>query len=65
MREVIFQVCRDEPGLLEATTANSTVVITAASLEELRHEARDALIKQIGPGHIAFRVVVRRQRKPI
>lgn len=34
--------------------------LTAISLEELQHEAREALIEHLGPAHRAYRVRVRR-----
>jgi hypothetical protein len=34
--------------------------ITAPTLEELQHEAREALIEHLGPAHCTVRVRVRR-----
>jgi hypothetical protein len=38
--------------------------ITAPSLEELQHEAREALIEHLGSAHGAYRVRVRRGPGP-
>jgi len=37
--------------------------IDASSLEELQHEARDALIQHYGPAHVGYRARVRRRRQ--
>ena len=68
MREVVFRVLAERPGHLEAQAvgaAFSAVVtlpihITALTLEELQHEAREALIAHMGPSHCTVRVRVRR-----
>ena len=68
MREVVFHVLAERPGHLEAQAvgaAFSAVVtlpihITALTLEELQHEAREALIEHLGPAHCTVRVRVRR-----
>ena len=68
MREVVFRVLAERPGHLEAQAVGAAfsagvtlpIRITAPTLEELQHEARDALIEHLGPAHCTFRVRVRR-----
>jgi hypothetical protein len=60
MREIVFRVLSDRPGQIEATAENRPITITAASLEELHHEAREALIDHLGPAHSTFRVRIHR-----
>jgi hypothetical protein len=64
MREIVFRVLSDTPGRLDAEatapTSKRSIHITAPSLEELHHEARDALIEHLGPAHGAYRVRIRR-----
>ena len=60
MREVVFRVLAERPGHLEAQAESLPIRITAPTLEELQHEAREALIEHLGPAHCAFRVRVRR-----
>jgi hypothetical protein len=60
MREVVFHVLTERPGHLEAQAETLPIRITAATLEELQHEAREALIEQMGPAHCTVRVRVRR-----
>jgi hypothetical protein len=36
------------------------ILITAPTLEDLQHEAREALIEHLGPAHCAYRVRMRR-----
>lgn len=62
MREVVFRVLVEKPGHLTAQADDPSVRIEAPSLEELHHEAREALIKHFGPAHTAFRVRIRRNR---
>jgi hypothetical protein len=62
MREVVFEVLTERPGHLEAQAAELPRCIAAASLEELQHEAREALIEHFGPAHCAYRVRIRRPR---
>jgi hypothetical protein len=61
MREVVFQVLVERPGHLEAQATELPLRIAAASLEELQHEAREALIEHFGPAHCAYRLRIRRQ----
>ena len=44
MREVVFRVLAERPGHLEAQAETLPISITAPTLEELQHEAREALI---------------------
>ncbi len=60
MREVVFHVLTERPGHLEAQADTLPICITAPTLEELQHEAREALIEHMGPAHGTVRVQVRR-----
>jgi hypothetical protein len=60
MREVLFRVEAERPGHLEAQAEGLPIRITAPTLEELQHEAREALIEHMGPTHCTVRVRVRR-----
>lgn len=68
MREIVFRVLAERPGHLEAQAVGAAfsagvtlpILITAPTLEELQHEAREALIEHLGPAHCTFRVKVRR-----
>ena len=60
MRELVFRVLAERPGHLEAQAETLPIRITAPTLEELQHEAREALIEQMGPAHCTVRVRVRR-----
>lgn len=62
MREVVFRVLVERPGHLTAQADDPSVRIEAPSLEELHHEAREALIKHFGVAHSAYRVRIRRNR---
>ncbi|MFM9087005.1 MAG: hypothetical protein ACKOPT_02460, partial [Cyanobium sp.] len=64
MREVVFRVVAERPGHLEAQADTLPIHICAPSLEELQHEAREALIEHLGPAHGTFRVRVRRGVSP-
>jgi hypothetical protein len=64
MRDVVFQVLTEGQGHLEAQATELPLRIAAASLEELQHEAREALIEHFGPAHCAYRVRIRRQPQP-
>mgnify|MGYP006271307221 CR=1 FL=1 len=65
MREVVFQVLSDRAGELVAIAHTPSLRITAASFEELQHEARDALMHHLGPAHAAYRVRIRRQSSAV
>ena len=60
MRELVFRVLAERPGHLEAQAETLPIHISAPTLEELQHEAREALIKHMGPAHCTVRVRVRR-----
>ena len=60
MREVVFRLEAERPGHLEASADGLPIRITAPTLEELQHEAREALIAHMGPAHCTVRVRVRR-----
>lgn len=60
MREVVFRLEAERPGHLEARADGLPIRISAPSLEELQHEAREALIEHLGPAHCTVRVRVRR-----
>ncbi len=60
MREVVFRLEAERPGHLEARAETLPIHITAPTLEELQHEAREALIAHMGPAHGTVRVGVRR-----
>ena len=60
MREIVFQLQPGVGGLLHATAEHCPIAIEAATLEELQHEAREALIEHFGPAHVTYRVRIRR-----
>lgn len=60
MRDVVFHVLAERPGHLEAQAETLSIRITAPTLEELQHEAREALIEHLGAAHCAYRVRMRR-----
>jgi hypothetical protein len=72
MREVVFRVLVERPGHLEAQAVGAAfsagvtlpIHISAPTLEELQHEAREALIEHLGPAHCTVRVRVRRVPSP-
>jgi hypothetical protein len=64
MREVVFRVSADRDGQLEARADSPPIHIAAPTLEELQHEAREALILHLGPAHCAYRVRLVRQPGP-
>ena len=64
MREVVFRVLAERPGHLEAQAETLPIRITVPTLEELQHEAREALIAHMGPAHCTVRVRVRVRRGP-
>jgi len=66
MREVVFRLVAERPGHLEAQAVGAAfsagvtlpIHISAPTLEELQHEAREALLEHFGPAHCAYRVRV-------
>jgi len=59
MREVVFRVLVERPGHLEAQAETLPFHISAPTLEELQHEAREALLKHLGPAIRTIRPVRR------
>jgi len=59
MREVVFRLEAERPGHLEARAVGAAFS-AGVTLEELQHEAREALIEHMGPAHCTVRVRVRR-----
>jgi hypothetical protein len=57
MQEMVFELLSDQPGHLQALEPRYRLRIQATNLEELQHEAREALF---GPSHVAYRVKLRR-----
>jgi hypothetical protein len=64
MREIVFLVTVEQPGRIEATAPEWGLVVEAPTLEELHHEARDALISQVGTSHGTYRIKIRREDRP-
>lgn len=62
MREIVFRVVNDRPGHLDALADTLPICISAPTLEELQHEAREILIHHLGPAHCTYRVRVQRPR---
>lgn len=62
MNDVVFRVLSEHPGHLEAQADAPALRISAPTLEELHHEAREALIQQLGPVHAAYRVRIQRSK---
>lgn len=60
MREIVFRVLAEGPGHLEALSDDPAIRIAAPTLEDLQHEAREALIARVGPAHCTYRVRIRR-----
>lgn len=59
MREIVFHVLCSTPGHLKAEASEPPLQITAPTLEDLHHEARDALMSHLGPAHCTYRVLIR------
>jgi hypothetical protein len=64
MREILFRLIAEQPGHFEAQASDLPLRIAAASLEELQHEAREALIEHFGPVHCAYRVRICPPQRP-
>lgn len=60
VREIVFKVLSNLPGRWSAEaqlpSGGRQIAVRATSLEELHHEARDALIEHLGAVHAAYRV---------
>jgi len=63
MREITFDVEQARTRQLTGRSSNPKLRIDASSLEELQHEARDALIQHYGPAHVGYRARLRRRVK--
>jgi hypothetical protein len=55
----VFRLKAERPGHLETLAETLPILISAPTLEERQHEAREALIEHLGPGHCTLRVRVR------
>jgi hypothetical protein len=64
MREVVFRLTAERAGHLEARAESLPIHITAPTLEELQHEAREALIAHLGAAHCTYRVRILRHPGP-
>jgi hypothetical protein len=64
MREVVFRLTAERAGHLEARAESLPIHITAPTLEELQHEAREALIAHLGPAHCTYRLRILRHPGP-
>ena len=62
MREIIFTVAEKSPRHFEAVASKSSWIVSAPSVEELRLEARELLIKQLGGAHITYRIRLKQQK---
>lgn len=60
MREIEFHVLSERAGDWRAEALQPPLKIAAPTLEELQHEAREALIQHFGPAHCTYRVRIRR-----
>lgn len=60
MREAIFDLVEERPGAVSATTTDHRHILHASTIEELRHEARDLLMRTHGDAHVSYRVRIRR-----
>jgi hypothetical protein len=56
MREALFTIHSRPDGSLIAENAAMGLVVCAMDRESLQEEARDALIRAVGPAHISYRV---------
>jgi hypothetical protein len=68
MREIVFRVRNTRAGHFEAEAVlpadKQTIQITAPTLEELHHEAREALIERLGAAHCVYQVRLRHHSSP-
>lgn len=60
MRDITFRVEQEHGQPLRARSIQPELQISAASLEELHYEAREALIQHYGDTHGAYRVRLQR-----
>jgi hypothetical protein len=61
MREMVFLVRPGPEGRWLAICGDPLLHLCAPTIEELHHEAREALIGRLGPAHVACRIRLRRQ----
>lgn len=66
MREIVFCILGSGIGHFNAVAVlpsdGKTLKITSSTLEDLHHEAREALIEQVGDAHCTYQVRLKRQR---
>jgi hypothetical protein len=62
MREIIFTVAETSPSHYEAVASQSEWTVSAPTVEELRLEARELLIKQLGGAHITYRIRLKQKK---
>lgn len=63
MQVIQFQIQNQDPdGLLKAYSQQPSLSIQANCLEDLHHEAREALIQHLGDRHIAYRISIRKAK---
>ncbi len=60
MREIVFEVSQERPGSVRGTAAQARLTVESGSIEGLHHEAREALISQLGPVHATYRIRLHR-----
>ncbi|MFM7311664.1 MAG: hypothetical protein ACKO0M_00580 [Cyanobium sp.] len=65
MREILFRVREQRPGHLVACSEDGALLVSAATREELHHEAREAVIGQLGEAHVAFRIRLSQQPRSL
>ena len=59
MRQITFEVEQARSQQLTGRSSNPKLRIDASNLEELQHEARDALIQHYGPANAGYRARLR------
>jgi len=61
MREIVFLVRTEPEGRWLASCGDPVLRLCAPTIEELHHEAREALISTLGSAHVACRIRLTRQ----
>jgi hypothetical protein len=56
MREILFSVSTRPDGSLIGENAAMRIAISGLDRDDLHHEAREALIRAVGPAHVSYRV---------
>lgn len=56
MREALFKVHQRPDGTLIGENVALGLAVCAMDRETLQEEARDALIRAVGPAHVSYRV---------